>query len=867
MAKRRLLYLLPIVLLLIAVVAGWFATDYLGNKAREEMVAESRADALALSIYASSTFTHFERAVKTLAGSPLIAPALLSKGAQDIEHANSVLDRYNFALNASVAYLMDADGMTVASSNRNDRNSFVGKSYRFRPYFQGAANGQPAHYFALGITTGKRGFYASHPVQNSIGKVLGVVTMKKDLDEMEVFFSRHDAFSFLVSPDGIIFLSSAPAMVLKSLWPLDKAVQEKLIASRLFGNKPFGNGFFNKEITDVMEVTLEGKDYFVSRTVINDTGWSLVLLSSTGRVGAHKLSGILVTILACFFILFLSGIILVTDRSKEVIRQSEEKYRLLFESAGDAIFIHDAEGRMLAINLMACELLGYTYEELMSMTIDQLDTPVDTPVDTPEEVQHASDRTAQVMANGHLTFEAVHQHKDGALQFGWVSARLINWEGQPAIMSICRDTTERKQAEEALRESNDRHTAMIANNCDVIGIINADGIIEYISSNIERWFGWKPEDLVGTDGWKTVHPEDIERLQKEFHAGIEKDNFSTTVEYRNKCKDGSYRWIELTAVNCVNDPAINGGLLNYHDVTTRKQAEEALLESEARYRSFFEETHAVMLLIDPDNGTIVDANAAASTYYGWSRGELKRRKINEINTLTSDEVSAEMQLALSEKRSVFFFTHRRADGTLRDVEVYSGPVPLKGKTLLYSIVHDITKRKEAEEQIRRMAYRDSLTGLPNRKLFSDRLGITLTHAQRNKKDVGIAMLDLDNFKDVNDTLGHSVGDLLLKATAARLSESLRKGDTVARFGGDEFVLILPELKGMEDAIRVAQKIVDSFRKPFLIDTHQLVVTTSIGIAVYPDDGTDEDVLLKNADIAMYQAKQAGRDRYQLFKKA
>jgi len=180
---------------------------------------------------------------------------------------------------------------------------------------------------------------------------------------------------------------------------------------------------------------------------------------------------------------------------------------------------------------------------------------------------------------------------------------------------------------------------------------------------------------------------------------------------------------------------------------------------------------------------------------------------------------------------------------------------------------DITERKLAEEQIRQMAYHDSLTGLPNRELFSDRLGIALAHAQRNKKEVGVAMLDLDNFKGVNDTLGHTEGDLLLQAAAERLTSALRKGDTVARIGGDEFVLILPELKGMEDAIQVAQKIVDSFRKPFLIDTHQLVVTTSIGIAVYPNDGTDERILMKNADIAMYQAKQAGRDRYRHYKKA
>ncbi len=182
-------------------------------------------------------------------------------------------------------------------------------------------------------------------------------------------------------------------------------------------------------------------------------------------------------------------------------------------------------------------------------------------------------------------------------------------------------------------------------------------------------------------------------------------------------------------------------------------------------------------------------------------------------------------------------------------------------------IEDITERKQAEEKIQQMAFHDFLTGLPNRKLFFDRLGIVLAHARRNKKKVGIAMLDLDNFKDVNDTFGHDAGDILLKATAERLSVALRKGDTVARFGGDEFVLILPDLEVIEDVIRVAQKIVDRFREPILINTHQLVVTMSIGIAVYPDDGMDEGILLKNADIAMYQAKQAGRARYQLCKKS
>ncbi|MFA6012376.1 MAG: diguanylate cyclase [Desulfobacteraceae bacterium] len=190
--------------------------------------------------------------------------------------------------------------------------------------------------------------------------------------------------------------------------------------------------------------------------------------------------------------------------------------------------------------------------------------------------------------------------------------------------------------------------------------------------------------------------------------------------------------------------------------------------------------------------------------------------------------------------------------------------PEKERIILLAI-EDITERKLAEEKIRQMAFHDSLTGLPNRKLFSDRLDIALAHAKRDKKTVGIVMIDLDNFKDVNDTYGHDAGDILLKAVAERLSGALRKSDTVARFGGDEFILIFPALEAKEDAILAVQKIVDWFHKPFHIGAHQLVITMSIGIAVYPNNGTDEGSLLKNADIAMYQAKQAGRARYRLCK--
>ncbi len=370
MNKRHFFNSLSIILLLIVAVTGWFATDYLGNIARQEIIGESHASVLNLSIYVSSTFTNIEGAVKSLAGSSWIAPALIIKTDQDIEHANSVLDRYNFALNASVSFLMDADGMTVASSNRKDPDSFVGKSYGFRPYFQEAAKGQPGRYFALGVTSGKRGFYAGYPVRNHLGKVLGVVTMKKDIDEMENFFSKYP-FCFLISPDGIIFLSSTPAMVLKSFWPLDKAVRETLIASQQFGNKPF-DAVFKKAIADGTEVTLEGKDYFISRKMIDSDGWSIVLLTPTDHIMLYRLIGILATISVSFLIMFFSGIIFVIDRSKEAIRQREESKHLLLHAAGDGIFGVDARGRVTFINPAALRMLGFSQEEMSGQSVHGL---------------------------------------------------------------------------------------------------------------------------------------------------------------------------------------------------------------------------------------------------------------------------------------------------------------------------------------------------------------------------------------------------------------------------------------------------------------------------------------------------------------
>jgi len=177
---------------------------------------------------------------------------------------------------------------------------------------------------------------------------------------------------------------------------------------------------------------------------------------------------------------------------------------------------------------------------------------------------------------------------------------------------------------------------------------------------------------------------------------------------------------------------------------------------------------------------------------------------------------------------------------------------------------ELTERKRAEGTIRRLAYHDALTGLPNRALFNDRLGVALAQARRRQQGLAVMLLDLDHFKNVNDELGHTAGDQLLQAVGERLKSLIRESDMVCRMGGDEFLLLLPGMAKVEYAGAAAARILELIRKPFVLEEQRLRITTSLGIAIYPDDGEDADTLIKNADAAMYRAKEEGRDNYQRY---
>ena len=301
----------------------------------------------------------------------------------------------------------------------------------------------------------------------------------------------------------------------------------------------------------------------------------------------------------------------------------------------------------------------------------------------------------------------------------------------------------------------------------------------------------------------------------------------------------------------------------------RKRNEQALVESEGKFRVLFHNAFDSIFLFgfEPDGtpGLILEANDVACGKLGYSREELLGKTFTQLFGLEEAADIPKHLQKLIQQDHLSFEKHQFAKNGLKiPVEINAHLFEWGGQRLVQAIARDITDRKRAEETIRRQAYYDPLTNLPNRMLFKDRLEQAMKQAHRNKQMLGVIVLDLDRFKNINETLGHILGDKLLVAVAERLLEVLHESETIARFGGDEFTLLLPQIQSVEEATQHAQKIIELLAAPFKISNHELHLTTSIGIAFYPEDGENAELLLKNAETAMYRAKEQGRNNYQLY---
>ncbi|HYC88427.1 MAG TPA: EAL domain-containing protein [Thermoanaerobaculia bacterium] len=314
-------------------------------------------------------------------------------------------------------------------------------------------------------------------------------------------------------------------------------------------------------------------------------------------------------------------------------------------------------------------------------------------------------------------------------------------------------------------------------------------------------------------------------------------------------------------------PAIARELREAEERANRRRAEEALRDSERRFRALIEYSSDILTVVDA-GGRILYESPSVERLLGHTAGELMGAALEE-HVHPEDRHALATALAQSAGASTPItaeFRMRARNGEWRSVEASVSNLldnPEVGGIVLNS--RDITARKQDEEMIRHLAYFDALTGLPNRMLFNDRLAQALAHSRRRgARGLAIMFLDLDRFKTVNETLGHGAGDELLRAAASSFSAILREEDTVARLGGDEFLFLFPELDDVEDAARVARKILTALDAPFSVHGHELHLTASVGIAMFPLDGADAETLVRNADTALYRAKEQGGNRYQLY---
>ena len=295
-------------------------------------------------------------------------------------------------------------------------------------------------------------------------------------------------------------------------------------------------------------------------------------------------------------------------------------------------------------------------------------------------------------------------------------------------------------------------------------------------------------------------------------------------------------------------------LLEDEVIETARQREE--------YRLLFDGNPHPMWIFDQETLDFLKVNAAAVAHYGYNEAEFLTKSLRDIRP-PGDVSRLEHRLKDAGKGALYSgpWTHIRKDGSQIQVEVASHGIIFEGRSARFSLVQDITERQQLYERLVYQAHHDTLTGLPNRLLLKDRMEQMLAAAERLGQQSAVLCMDLDRFKQINDTYGHHVGDICLKRVATALRDRLRMTDTMARSGGEEFIVLLGQLKSSADAAHVADILLDSFRQPFVIDGHTITLTASIGIAMYPTDATAAQVLWRLADSAMYQAKRNGGDRY------
>lgn len=434
-------------------------------------------------------------------------------------------------------------------------------------------------------------------------------------------------------------------------------------------------------------------------------------------------------------------------------------------------------------------------------------------------------------------------------------ASLLDSGGEQEWVLFARDISSELEAREALRRSEREYRRMVENSPDGIALIH-DGTVVFANMACEQLLGLKsPDELWAAEFESFVHPEDQE-LWHERERKILEGEILNRCELRLLRPDGKSTDVEL-AQDLIERPEGRAMQATLRDITSRKKMENQLRESEERYKGLASVAFdGVAVHFD---GILLQANRSFDAIFGYKEGETRGCSIYD---LVIEEQREYLKQEL-DSGNVLELEGLREDGRRVHIEASTRACSFLGEPAYVTAVRDISTRKNAEQAIRHQAYFDGLTGLPNRLLFFDRLALSVDQA-RDKRQMAVMFIDLDRFKNVNDSLGHNVGDIVLFQVAERLGACLQKGDTVSRLGGDEFTVLLSECSGEAEAAKYAERIIKAVNEPFMIQEQSITIGASVGIALFPEHGTSADSLIKNADSAMYHAKDNGRNNMQFY---